>query len=77
MHMADALVSPAVATTMYLASGAMTIYSIKKLEEENTILRNCNIVLKDKIENLKWRIDELEWKVDDLKEDILELESIL
>ena len=34
MHMADALVSPAVATTMYLASGAMTIYSIKKLEEE-------------------------------------------
>ena len=35
MHMADALVSPAVATTMYLASGAMTIYSIKKLEEEN------------------------------------------
>lgn len=28
MHMADALVS-AVATTMYLASGAMTIYSIK------------------------------------------------
>ena len=30
MHMADALVSPAVATTMYLASGAMTIYSIKK-----------------------------------------------
>ena len=35
MHMAHALVSPAVATTMYLASGAMTIYSIKKLEEEN------------------------------------------
>ena len=26
MHMADALVSPAVATTMYLASGAMTAY---------------------------------------------------
>lgn len=50
---------------------------IKKLEEENTILRNCNIDFKDKIENLKWRIDELEWKVDDLKEDILELESIL
>lgn len=50
---------------------------IKKLEEENTILRNCHIDFKDKIEILKWRINELEWKVDDLKEGILELESSL
>lgn len=50
---------------------------VKKLKEENTILRNCNIDFQDKIENLKWRINELEWEVDDLKEDILELESVL
>ena len=34
MHMADALVSPAVGATMYVASGLMTVYSIKKLRKE-------------------------------------------
>ena len=35
MHMADALLSPAVATTMYVASGAVAAYSIKKLREDD------------------------------------------
>lgn len=35
MHMADALVSPAVAGTMYVAAGAAAIYSIKKVKEED------------------------------------------
>ncbi|MBQ0058836.1 MAG: energy-coupling factor ABC transporter permease [Lachnospiraceae bacterium] len=35
MHMADALASPAVAATMYVASGVAAAYSIKKLREED------------------------------------------
>ena len=34
MHMADALVSPAVATTMYIASGAVGAYSLNKIKKE-------------------------------------------
>ena len=37
MHMADALLSPAVATTMYAATGATVALSVRKLrEDENT-----------------------------------------
>ncbi len=35
MHMSDALVSPAVAGTMYACSGLLTLYSAKKIEMEN------------------------------------------
>lgn len=35
MHMADALVVPAVAATMYVASGAVAVRSIKKVRLEN------------------------------------------
>lgn len=35
MHMADALVSPAVGTTMYVASAAATAYSIHKVRLQN------------------------------------------
>ncbi len=35
MHMADALVAPAVAGTMYVCSTAAAAYSIKKVQEEN------------------------------------------
>ena len=35
MHMADALVAPAVAGTMGVLSGAAAVYSIKKVREEN------------------------------------------
>lgn len=35
MHMADALLAPAVAATMYVASGAAAGVSIKKLREDN------------------------------------------
>ncbi len=35
MHMADALVSPAIAGTMYVCSAAAAAYSIKKVKEEN------------------------------------------
>ena len=35
MHMADALLSPGVAATMYVASGTVAGYSIKKLKEDN------------------------------------------
>ena len=35
MHMADALLSPAVAATMYVASGAAASVSIKKLRQDN------------------------------------------
>ena len=35
MHMADALVAPAVAGTMYACSAAAAAYSIKKVREEN------------------------------------------
>ena len=35
MHMSDALVSPAVAGTMYVCSGLLTMYSAKKIELEN------------------------------------------
>ncbi len=35
MHMADALVAPAVAGTMYVCSTAVAAYSIKKVREEN------------------------------------------
>lgn len=35
MHMADALVNPAVAGTMYVASAAVAAYSIKKVRQEN------------------------------------------
>lgn len=35
MHMADALVSPAVGTAMYALSAAATIYSVKKVRLEN------------------------------------------
>ncbi|MDY2638189.1 MAG: energy-coupling factor ABC transporter permease [Phascolarctobacterium sp.] len=35
MHMADALVSPSVAMTMYAASAVVAAYSIKKVREEN------------------------------------------
>lgn len=35
MHMADALVVPAVAATMYAASAAAAVYSIKKVKLEN------------------------------------------
>ena len=37
MHMADALVAPAVAATMYVASSATTVYSVKKVRLENEI----------------------------------------
>lgn len=35
MHMADALIAPAVAATMYAASGVTTAFSIKKVRLEN------------------------------------------
>jgi cobalt/nickel transport system permease protein len=35
MHMADALIAPAVAATMYAASGITTAYSIKEVKLEN------------------------------------------
>ncbi|MBO5031390.1 MAG: energy-coupling factor ABC transporter permease [Lachnospiraceae bacterium] len=35
MHMADALVSPAVAATMYVCAGAATAYSIRKVRMED------------------------------------------
>lgn len=35
MHMADALVSPAVAGTVGVLSTAVAVYSIKKIKEEN------------------------------------------
>ena len=35
MHMADALVSPAVAGVMYVAASAVAVYSVKKVREEN------------------------------------------
>lgn len=35
MHMADALLSPAVAATMYVASGTAAAVSIKKLKKDN------------------------------------------
>ena len=35
MHMADALVSPAIAGTMYVCSAAAAAYSIKQVKEEN------------------------------------------
>lgn len=35
MHMADALVTPAVAGTMYVCSAAVAAYSVKKVREEN------------------------------------------
>lgn len=35
MHMADALVAPAVAGTMYACSGAAMLYSVKKVRTEN------------------------------------------
>lgn len=35
MHMADALVSPAVATVMYVAASAVAVYSIKKVRKGN------------------------------------------
>lgn len=34
MHMADAMLSPTVGATMYVASGVVTAYSIKKLRKE-------------------------------------------
>lgn len=37
MHMADALVAPAVATVMYVASGATAAYSVKKVRLEQDI----------------------------------------
>ena len=37
MHMADALLSPAVAGTMYAASAAAAGYSVKKVRLENDI----------------------------------------
>ena len=37
MHMADALVAPAVAATMYAASTAAAAYSVKKVRLENDI----------------------------------------
>lgn len=35
MHMSDALISPAVAGTMYACSGLLTVYSAKRIELEN------------------------------------------
>lgn len=35
MHMADALVTPAVGTAMYAASAAVTVFSVKKVKLEN------------------------------------------
>ena len=35
MHMADALVSPAVAGAMYACSAAAAVYSVKKVREED------------------------------------------
>lgn len=34
MHMADAMLSPTVGATMYVASGVVAAYSIKKLRKE-------------------------------------------
>ena len=44
MHMADALVSPAVGATMYVASGLMTAYSIKKLRKEEDLKKNIETI---------------------------------
>ena len=35
MHMADALISPAVGGTMWVATAAVTVYCAKKVREEN------------------------------------------
>lgn len=35
MHMADAMLSPAVGATMYVASGLVAAYSIKKIRQED------------------------------------------
>ena len=37
MHMADALLAPAVAATMYVASGAMTGVSVKALKKDENM----------------------------------------
>ena len=34
MHMADAMLSPAVGATMYVASGLVAAYSINKIRKE-------------------------------------------
>ena len=39
MHMADSLISPAVAGTMYVASGLMAAYSIHKLRKDEDLKR--------------------------------------
>ena len=39
MHLADSLISPVVAGTMYVASGLMTAYSIHKLRKEDDLKR--------------------------------------
>ena len=35
MHMANAMLSPAVGATMYVASGLVAAYSIKKIRQED------------------------------------------
>lgn len=37
MHMVDSMLSPAVGTTMYIASGAVAAYSIRKLRKEDDL----------------------------------------
>lgn len=44
MHMADSLLSPAVAGTMYVASGVMAAYSIYKLRKEEDLKRKIPIM---------------------------------
>lgn len=38
MHMADAMISPAVGATMYVASGLVAAYSIRKIRKEEDLL---------------------------------------
>lgn len=40
MHMADAMLSPAVGVTMYALSGIAVAYSIKKIRKEEDFKKN-------------------------------------
>ncbi len=44
MHIADGLISPVVAGTMYAASGAMAIYSIHKLKKDKDLKKKIPIM---------------------------------
>lgn len=60
MHMADGLVSPAVATTMYVVSGLAAAYSIHKLKKK--IYKQCkkiwwNVPRYEKNDNIRYFIN--------------------